>query len=108
MMMLAFIVLATVNNIPTEVQPIPGGGGLSVAEIITAVINFILQFAAALAVLMIVLGGIRYITSAGNEDALKQGRNIVLYAIIGLVIIILSFVIVNFILTTTPVIVPPQ
>lgn len=96
------------EDVPTEVNPLPGGENLTVAAIIISIINFILQFAAALAVLMIIIGGVRYITSAGNDAALEQARKIIIYSILGLVIIILSFVIVNFVLKQTPVIIPPR
>src|SRR4051812_16563503 len=62
-------------------------------DIIIRIINFLLLFAALIAILMIVIGGYKYITSAGNAESAKSGRATVVNAIIGLAIIILSFVI---------------
>ena len=65
------------------------------ADIIVLVINFLLLFAGLIAILFIVIGGYKYITSAGNAESAKSGRETVVNAIIGLVIIILAFVIVS-------------
>lgn len=64
------------------------------ADIITRIINYLLLFAALIAILYIVLGGYKYITSGGNQEMAKSGRESVVNAIIGLAIIILSYVIV--------------
>ncbi|MDB4939780.1 MAG: hypothetical protein JWO40_205 [Candidatus Doudnabacteria bacterium] len=65
------------------------------ADIITRVINYLLLFAALIAILFIVLGGYRYITAQGNAENAKAGRTTVVNAIIGLAIIILAYVIVS-------------
>ncbi len=65
------------------------------ADIIVTVINFLLLFAALIAILFIVIGGYKYITSAGNAESAKSGRETVVNAMIGLAIIILSYVIVS-------------
>jgi glucan phosphoethanolaminetransferase (alkaline phosphatase superfamily) len=70
-----------------------------VTDIIKSIINIILVFAGILAVLMIVIGGIRYITSDGDSSRASQAKNTILYAIIGLIVAILSYAIVNFVLT---------
>lgn len=53
------------------------------------------------AVVMIVLAGFRYITSGGKEDGVKNAKNTILYAIIGLAIVGLSQIIVQFVLNKT-------
>jgi hypothetical protein len=65
------------------------------ADIITRIIRYLLLFAALIAILFIIIGGYKYITSAGNEEKAGSGRKTVTNAIIGLAIIILSFVIVS-------------
>ncbi|GAC1412919.1 MAG: hypothetical protein NVSMB66_3500 [Candidatus Doudnabacteria bacterium] len=65
------------------------------ADIITRIINYMLLFAALIAILFIVIGGYRYITSGGSAEAAKAGRGTVVNAVIGLSIIILAFVIVS-------------
>ncbi len=70
-------------------------GATSIGGLIVGVIRFLLALLLALAVLMIIIGGFIYLTSAGNEDKAKNGRKTVMYAIYGLIIVILSYMLVN-------------
>ena len=67
----------------------------SFLDLLTFIINFILGFVGTIAVLMLIWGGFRYLTSSGKSDATKDAKNTILYAIIGIVIILLSYAIVN-------------
>ncbi len=64
-------------------------------DIIIGLINWLLGISAGLAVLFIIYGGIRYITAAGDEAKIGYAKKIVNYAILGLFIIGISFVIVK-------------
>lgn len=66
-----------------------------VNSLIRTVINWMLGIAFGLAVLFLIIGGFWYITSQGNEETAEKGRNTAVNALIGIVIIILSWVIVN-------------
>lgn len=66
--------------------------------IITTITNVLLFIAGALAVIMLIFGGIRYATSAGNASAVTAAKNTVLYAIVGLIIAFLAFAAVNWLL----------
>jgi hypothetical protein len=59
------------------------------------VFDFAFLFAGSIAVLMIIVGGFQYMTSAGNEEAAKKGKKTVVYAAIGLIVIIMATAIVN-------------
>ena len=67
-------------------------------NIITTVINWVLGIAALIAVLMLIVGGILYVTAAGNSDRAKQARQTILYAVIGLIVIVLAYFIVAFVI----------
>lgn len=69
--------------------------GNDVNQLIKTVINWLLGIAFGIAVLFLIIGGFWYITSAGNEETAEKGKNTAVNAIIGIVIIILSYVIVN-------------
>lgn len=69
--------------------------GTSVNQLIKTVINWMLGVAFGIAVLFLIIGGFWYITSAGNEETAEKGKGTAVNAIIGIVIIILSYVIVN-------------
>jgi multisubunit Na+/H+ antiporter MnhB subunit len=67
-------------------------------KMIQIVINIILSVLGAITVLMIILGGINFMTSQGDPGKTKKGRDTILYGIIGLVIALLAYAIVNFVL----------
>lgn len=67
----------------------------SLTALILYVINIMLGLAGVVAVLFMIIGGFWYITSAGNEETAEKGKGTAINAVIGLVIIILSYVIVN-------------
>lgn len=58
-------------------------------------LNRVFFWAGVIAVIVIVIAGFRYITSAGSPDKAKQARNTIVYTVIGLLIILFSFAIVN-------------
>ncbi len=70
-------------------------GNMDIVEVITRIITFLLTFLAALAVLIILVAGVMYITSGGDEGKVETAKNWILYAIIGLIIALLGWVIVN-------------
>lgn len=77
------------------------GGGKSLPEIVAFIINVFSWIIGAVSVIMIIYGGFRYIISGGDSNGVTAAKNTILYAIIGLVIVVLAQVIVNFVLTKT-------
>lgn len=71
-------------------------GGLN--KLITNIINVFSLIVGIVAVIMIIIGGFRYITSGGDSGNVTGAKNTILYAIIGLVIVALSQFIVRFVL----------
>lgn len=69
-----------------------------VNTIITTVINIFSLVVGVVSVIMIIIGGLKYITSGGEAGNVSGAKNTILYAIIGLVIVALSQVIVRFVL----------
>jgi len=65
--------------------------------IINTLINVLLSIAGTLAVLFLIIGGYQYMTSLGNPDQIGKAKNTITYSIIGLIIVILSYVIVKFV-----------
>lgn len=62
------------------------------------IINTALYIVGAVSVLMLIYGGIRYTISAGNPEDVKNAKNTVLYAIVGIVVSLLAYAIVNFVI----------
>lgn len=65
---------------------------------VIAYINYFLAFLGLLAVAFIIYAGILMVTAAGDEEAVTKGKNIILYAAIGIIIILLAWTIVNFVI----------
>ena len=66
-------------------------------ELLETVTNWVLGIVGAVAVLFIIYGGFRYITSQGNQQQMDTAKNILIKAIIGLVIVVVAYVIVRII-----------
>ena len=77
-----------------------GGSNQNLPDIITTIINVMLFIAAALAVIMIIYGGIRYITAHGDEKQVKVAKDTIVYSVAGLIIAILAYALVTFIFNT--------
>lgn len=78
----------------------PGGGGTdagSFSTFITNIINVLLFLIGVISVIFIILGGIRFVTSQGDASQVSSARNTILYAVIGLVVAMMAFAIVNWV-----------
>lgn len=71
---------------------------LTLGQGIYRIINNLLVIVAVVALIVMVLGGVRYIISQGDEDQVRQAKNTILYGAIGLLVIGLAAVAVNFVI----------
>lgn len=90
------VVLA--QGLAQGVTPFAGTQGGSLIGAITTIVNILLMIVGVVAAVMLIIGGVRYIISAGDEDKTAEAKNTILYALVGLIVIGLSAVIVNFVL----------
>lgn len=77
---------------------VPTAGLFGDDSIFTTVVNLLLFFIGALSVIMLIWGGIRYATSAGNSSSVTAAKNTIMYAIIGLIVAFLAYALVNWVL----------
>jgi hypothetical protein len=84
---------AATVSIPSSVP-----SGPSASDLAKNAINVLLYVAGIASVIVIIVGGIMYVVSGGNPDRTKTAKDAILYAVIGLVISIMAFSIVNFVL----------
>ena len=68
--------------------------------IFTTLTNVLLFIVGAVAVIMIVIGGLRYVTSGGNSSSISAAKNTILYAVIGLIVALLAYAVINFVLNS--------
>ncbi len=71
----------------------------SVPELVNSIVKAILGMVGALALFMFVYGGMLWMTSAGNAQRIEKGKETLIWATIGLVIIFASYAILSFIFT---------
>ena len=103
-----FLFVFSFNFVFADTPGDTGGGGLSLKnplgsntdprDIIGNVIKAILGIVGSLALLSFIFGGFLWVTSAGNEEKIKKGKDIILWSSLGLAIIFLSYAMVNFVI----------
>lgn len=79
------------NNAPTE--------DTTVTDTVQNAIRLFQVVVGLIAVFMIIFGGLKYITSGGNDGGIKSAKNTLLYAVVGLVIVLIAEGVVRFVLT---------
>ena len=95
-------------NIITKLAADTTGTGVAVNKVgdksdtlwndIKNIINAVIGILGIVCVVVIIIGGINYMTSAGDAGKVKKAKDTILYGVIGLVVCVLAFAIVNFVL----------
>jgi hypothetical protein len=68
--------------------------------IFNTVTNVLLFVIGAISVIMIIIGGLRYVLSGGDSSNVTAAKNTILYAIVGLIVALLAYAVINFVLTS--------
>lgn len=84
--------------IKTGVDGAGGADAKPLKEYIKQIVNTLLFVLGAIAVIVIVVGGIKYTTSDGDPGKIKGAKDTILYAVVGIIVAILAYAIVNFII----------
>jgi len=93
---------------PSGPNPISGGAGCSQATgtsgnlfaqggIFHTIADTLIYIVGAVAVIMLIIGGLRYVISQGSKEGVSQAKDTILYSVIGIVVAILAYAIVNFV-----------
>ena len=94
--------------IGTETGKIPPGttvdacaqtGDKTLTGVMRRIVNLFSIVVGAVSVIMIIIGGFRYIISGGDSTGVTAAKNTILYAIVGLIIVLFAQVIVRFVIT---------
>ncbi len=102
----AFLVATTTLVQPAHAVDVLGGCSSAVCDkqplfgansIWTNILRIITFLLGAAAVLMIIVGGFKYVTANGDQSAITSAKNTILYSIVGLVIALMGGAIVNFV-----------
>lgn len=103
---LALVVVSAVSYAPAAFAQIDAGLNAAgsnmnksdVNNIVADGVNLFLYIIGIVAVVMIIFGGFQYLTSAGDPQKAGKARNTILYSVIGLLVAVFAFAIVNFVL----------
>lgn len=72
-------------------------GNTGVFKTISDVMLYIIG---AISVIMLIIGGIRYVVSGGEQAAVTSAKNTILYSIVGIIVAIVAYAVVNFVITS--------
>ena len=86
--------LISEGDVPSSIAGATGGEG-SFRSLILNVVNFFLLFIGLIAVIMIIYCGVTYVTAAGNQESIDKAKKIIMYAIVGIIIVLISFALVR-------------
>lgn len=75
-------------------------GEESIQGVVKTIINVISAIAGIIAVIMIVVGGLKFVTAGGSSESVSSAKNTIIYAIVGLIVIAFAQAIVRFVLQT--------
>lgn len=87
-----------VGNLSADCGTKATGSDQNLMDMFTIIVNFVLGLVGMIAVVMIIFGGIQYTTSTGESAKVKKAKDTIMYGVIGLVISLLAFAIVNFVI----------
>jgi len=94
---------AAVNPADAVTNGVNAAGGANEKGVdvrVKDIINVLLFIIGVVSVIMIIIGGIKYTLSNGDSSAITSAKNTIMYAVIGLVVALLAYAIVNFVVST--------
>ena len=76
-----------------------GDGSDTLVSNITNILNGIIAVLGLVCVVVIIIGGVNYMTSSGDAGKVKKAKDTILYGLIGLIVCVLAFALVNFVIS---------
>jgi hypothetical protein len=110
---LNLLLLPALGSATTPASSTPRNGGGSTAApkelpnplgtdnpniLVGNIINFILGFVGTIALVLFIYGGFTWMLSAGSPDKVKKGKNIIVWAVIGLFVVFTAYILVRFVI----------
>lgn len=71
--------------------------GATIQPLFKNLVDAVLLILGAVSVIMIIVGGFQYVTSAGDSGKVKAAKSTIMYAVIGVAVALLSYAIVDFV-----------
>ena len=87
-------------NVPGDERDPTTGEERGAMFYVNRIINIVLGILGVVAVVVIILSGVQIATANGDPTKVKKGTQAIMYAVIGLIVALLAFAVVNFVLTS--------
>ena len=81
------------------VEPV-GDRDNSLVDDVTGILNAIIGVLGLVCVVVMIIGGVNYMTSSGDAGKVKKAKDTILYGLIGLIVCVLAFALVNFVISS--------
>jgi len=81
-------------------EPICKDKDADVMDSVKIIVNTLLFVLGAVAVLVLIIAGIMYVVSGGDAASVKKAKDMILYAVVGIVVAVLAYAIVNFVISS--------
>lgn len=102
LLVLALIIVASLVGLQAsadvDISKISPLGQIPLTELITRIVRWIIGIVGVLALVMFVYGGLMWMTSAGNMDQVKKGKDTVIWAVAGIALVFFSYSFLSFII----------
>ena len=82
----------------TQIPDSVGDTSTELVSSITGIINAVIGVLGIVCVVVMIIGGVNYMTSSGDASKVKKAKDTILYGLIGLIVCVLAFAIVNFVI----------
>lgn len=83
-----------------DVDKVDPAGNDNLVGNITNILNAVIGVLGLVCVVVMIIGGVNYMTSSGDASKVKKAKDTILYGLIGLVVCVLAFALVNFVITS--------
>ena len=90
---------ASTINTTTGVMEVGENNQKNLLQNVTSIINGVIGVLGIVCVVVMIIGGVNYMTSTGESAKVKKAKDTILYGLIGLVVCVLAFAIVNFVIS---------
>lgn len=92
--------LSPLSAMAVAIPTPPSGSGVptNLTTAVGSIINAVIGIIGLIAVVVIVIGGVFLVTSGGDEEKTKEGKNFITYGIIGLIVVILAYSVITFVI----------
>ena len=75
-----------------------GDGNNNLVDSVSDIISVVIGILGLVCVVVMIIGGVNYMTSAGDAGKVKKGKDTILYGLIGLIVCVLAFALVNWVI----------